>query len=110
MEPEPGEHVELERRANHSAGSRAVGGKLTVTDRRIVFEPHGLDKALAGKSVQIPLAEVAAAGTQPRGLNPFSGALRERLRVETSGGDEHLFVIGGRDEVIALIDRLRAGR
>ncbi len=54
---QPGENETHSKRANYSAGNRAVGGRLHVTDRHLVFEAHGFDKALGGKSVDVPLRE-----------------------------------------------------
>lgn len=94
--------------ANYSQSSfRAVGGKLIVTNRRVVFTPHHLDAATAGRTVSIPLVEIAAVGVQERGGNVLSGSLRKRLRIETHSGSTKLFVVNGRRHVIAVIDEAR---
>jgi len=90
---------------------RAVGGKLVLEDDRLEFHPHGFDRALSGKGWSAPLASIRLVGSEPRGLNPFNGALRERLRVETDDGSVELFVVNGLAEVVERIEAaIRAGR
>jgi len=95
------------RRANHvSSRVRAVGGRLTVEGEDLVFRPHGLDRALAGKDLTVPLREIT--GFRTVGIAPlelFAGGLRRRLAIETAGGATHLFVVS-RPEAAA--DELRA--
>jgi hypothetical protein len=43
MKPEPGETVLFETPANHLKGIKGAGGKLYVTDRRLLFKPHKLN-------------------------------------------------------------------
>jgi len=89
---EDGETVVWEKRANHTAGVRAVGGKLYLTDRRLVFESRGLGRG--GKLWSTPLSEVARVTVADRDLSGvFSGGLTNRLRVELASGDEELFVV-----------------
>ena len=97
-----GESVVVAKAANRFQGSRAVGGKLTVTDRRLVFLPNPVDARLGGKEWTLERNEVASVGVEPRGAKKglFGGGLRQRLRVRTSTGGEELFVINGLDETI----------
>ena len=83
MPLDDGESVIWSRRANHTVGWRAVGGKLYLTDRRLLFRPHVLERSLFfGKEWSAPRTEVAGFDVQPRGGgNPFDGSLRSRLRV-----------------------------
>ena len=92
--------------ANHTEGYTARGGRLWLTDKRLVFHPHALDKGLGARSVDIPLSQITGVGKEPAGCGPgawFSGGLRARLRIETSDGSKHLFVVNGLDSVIAQI-------
>jgi hypothetical protein len=87
-------------RANRTQSAfRAVGGHLVLEDDRLEFRPHGFDRALAGKEWSVPLTAIRSVGTEPRGLNPFSGAMRERLRIETEDGGVELFVVNKLGEV-----------
>jgi hypothetical protein len=100
---EEGEVVILQIPANHSEGSTARGGKLWLTDRRLLFLPHGLDRALGAGSVEIPLSDITFVGKEPAGGGLLSGGLRDRLRVEAVDGSHFLFVVNRLDEVIAQI-------
>jgi hypothetical protein len=92
-------------RANRTQSAfRAVGGQLALEEDRLEFQPHGFDKALAGREWSVPLASIRSVGTEPRGINPFSGALRERLRVEAEDGSVELFVVNELDSVRQRIE------
>lgn len=92
-------------RANRTQSTfRAVGGELVLEDDRLEFQPHGFDRALAGKGWSVPLTGIRAVGTEPRGMNPFNGALRARLRVEAEDGSVELFVVNELDEVRRRIE------
>jgi hypothetical protein len=93
-------------RANRTQSAfRAVGGRLVLDDDRLEFRAHGFDRALAGKGWSAPLTAIRSVGTEPRGINPLSGALRERLRVEADDGSVELFVVNDLDEVRQRIER-----
>jgi hypothetical protein len=93
-------------RANRTQSTfRAVGGQLALEEDRLEFRPHGFDRALAGKGWSVPLTSIRSVGTEPRGMNPFNGALRQRLRVEAEDGSVELFVVGDLDEVRQRIER-----
>jgi hypothetical protein len=100
---EPGESVTWSRRANRFQGSRGVGGRLVLTDRRLVFSPHRFDAALAGSVWQAAFDQVSSVGIEPRGSAHkalFGGGLRKRLRVRTGDGGEELFVVNKLDQVL----------
>jgi hypothetical protein len=93
-------------RANRTQSTfRAVGGQLALEEDRLEFRPHGFDRALAGKGWSLPLTSIRSVGTEPRGMNPFNGALRERLRVEAEDGSVELFVVNDLGEVRQRIER-----
>jgi hypothetical protein len=97
-------------RANRTQSTfRAVGGKLVLVDDRLEFRAHRFDRALAGKAWSVPLAAIRSVGKAPRGLNPFNGALRERLRVEAEDGAVELFVVNDLDAVQERIEAAVAG-
>lgn len=100
-----GEAVRWSPPANRDQGGRAVGGRLFVTQSRMVFQPNRIDALFGGKNWECDLDEIDSFGTVPRDGNPFSGGVRNRLRVETSDGDVERFVI--RDPEIAA-QHLRA--
>lgn len=99
VQAEPQEQVLWSQGANRIQPSgRAVGGKLFLTDRRLVFCPHWVDGATGGKTWEVSLATVAAVGTaEKRGR-------RERLRIELADGDEQLFVVNRVAEVVSRLE------
>jgi hypothetical protein len=105
VEAEPDERLVWSQLANRVQSShRAVGGKLILTDRRLVFCPHWVDAATGGKTWSLPLADIARVGITPKGGDRFAGGLRDRLRIELVDGGEQLFVIKRLDEVVARLD------
>ena len=103
---EPGELEQQTWFANHSVGSRAVGGKLVATNRRLLFTPNVVDAKLGGRAWAVPLDQVEALGTRPPTFHPFNGGLRTRLRVTTRDGGEHLFVVSSPKQVAEHLRRL----
>ena len=105
LEAEPDERVVWSQLANRVQSShRAVGGKLFLTDRRLVFCPHWVDAATGGKTWSLPLANIARVGITPKGGDRFAGGLRDRLRVELVDGGQQLFVIKRLDEVVERLE------
>jgi hypothetical protein len=105
-ELEPGESPIAAWNANRFQGSRAVGGKLFLTQRRLLFTPHRIDTLLRGQPWEARLDEPATAGIEPRASGKkagFGGGLRKRLRIRSAGGAEELFVVNKLDEVLARI-------
>jgi hypothetical protein len=56
IETEPGENTLFETPANHFKGIEGVGGKLYLTDKRLVFKSHKLN--IQNHQLSIPLTEV----------------------------------------------------
>jgi hypothetical protein len=99
VEAEPQEQVAWSQGANRIQKSgRAVGGKLFLTDRRLVFCPHWVDGVMGGKTWKTPLAAIAAAGAAPK------GGRRDRLRIELDDGEEELFVVNHLAEVVSRLE------
>jgi hypothetical protein len=83
---EQGEHLIFERRANQTQGGIARGGRLCLTNRRLVFEPHRVERGLSRASDRtVRLSEIGAADVAPRSWGVFSGGLRRRLRIQGRG-------------------------
>jgi hypothetical protein len=103
---------------NHTENRRiARGGRLYLTDERIVFRPHGFDARLGADSLAVELDEVRLATTElGSGLagvvtSPldtlFGGGVRTRLRVQTDDGAE-LFVVDDPGAVARTIEAVLA--
>jgi hypothetical protein len=99
-----GETVEWSKLANRSQSrNRAVGGKLYLTDRRLLFCPHWVDAVFGGRAWSCERSRVQAIGKEPKS-GGLGGGMRDRLRVEVAGDDVELFVVKDLD---AIVERLR---
>lgn len=92
VELEPSERVLEEIPANHFLGGEARGGKLLVTDRRLVFRPHRFNVQL--DTWAVPRSEVT--GTRAEGLR--------MLIVTTRDGAEHWLVAMAPRDLAARLD------
>ena len=103
---ESAEEVVWSQAANRLKDSgRAVGGKLFLTDRRLIFCPHWVDAATGGGAWQVPIERVAAIGTIPKG-SP-GGGIRDRLAIDLAGGGRERFVVNRLDAVVARLNTAR---
>lgn len=95
MPLDPAETVIWSGLSNHTVGPRAVGGKLYLTDRRLLFRPHILERRFFGgeewSAEQADLAGFDVQGADAGGV--FAGSLRKRLRVALANGETALFVV-----------------
>ena len=106
MELAPGEAIVRSWAANRtSSKARAQGGKLHLTDRRLIFRPHIFDRLLRGREWEVALDRVVGVGIEPRSGNPLGGGLRNRLRIEDRDGHVQLFVVNKLDDVVDEISR-----
>ncbi|HVV49150.1 MAG TPA: hypothetical protein VHO06_05795 [Polyangia bacterium] len=93
---EEGEEVRREFRANRwQHRIRAVGGRLYLTDRRLIFVPHKFDSKLGGRRWSARLQDL-------EGSSPGGGP--RTIRVEVHDGRDQRFVIPDRTETAAVID------
>lgn len=105
MELASGETIVRSWAANRtSTKARAQGGRLHLTDRRLIFRPHAFDRLLRGREWEVALDRVVGVGIEPRSGNPLGGGLRNRLRIEDVDGDVQLFVVNKLD---AVVDEVR---
>lgn len=100
--------VVIERwRANRTQTStRAVGGHLYLTNRRIVFAPHILDSVLEGAFWIVALADVRQIDRHKRDLSQIlGGSIRDRLEIVRTDGTADLFVVNKLDSVMEKLER-----
>ncbi len=98
MELEPGEVVALEKPANIRRRFEYAGGRVRVTDRRILLEPHAVN--LDSRPVAIPIAEVARVDTYSQ-----FGVIPTGVRLTLKDGSQQHFIVFGRKQVIDAISR-----
>jgi hypothetical protein len=98
---ENGEQLIFKFVANHSRGNRAVGGRVFVTNRRLVFSPNIVDRMTLQKEWHWPSDAIEEVGVaDPTTELLFSGGMRRRLRVRLNNGAEELFVVNHVEEVV----------
>ncbi|MGZ5662843.1 MAG: hypothetical protein ACXWG6_15860 [Usitatibacter sp.] len=86
--------------ANHFKGIEAVGGKLFLTNQRLVFRSHRFNVQAHEESY--PLDEIVS--TEPaRTL----GIVPNGLLLQMRDGRRERFVVGGRSEWVSLLRRAR---
>ncbi|MGI8749437.1 MAG: GRAM domain-containing protein [Thermoleophilaceae bacterium] len=105
---EPGETIVKEGRANLMRGAEVVGGRLCLTDRRLVFESHALN-VQRGPAL-VALSDVAGLDkvwTRVFGLIPLTP---NGLAVRSSDGQELRFVVSGRSKWTDAIEAAASGR
>ena len=91
----PDEQVLWSQRANRfQSRLRAVGGRLYVTDRRLVFAQHHFDARLGGEDWAAPLAEIVDAQT--------AGVLK-LVHVELRDGSTERFVVRPAGEAAEVV-------
>jgi hypothetical protein len=90
---EPDEKVRWKAYANRVISPAAdAGGRLFVTDRRLLFQPNRVDARLGREVWSCPLDAVTGIETVGRDAAIFAGGLRKRLGVQTADGEE-VFVV-----------------
>lgn len=93
---EDGEEVRWEARANRFQWKiRAIGGRIYLTDRRLVFAPHKFDARLRGHPWSARLVDLDRA---------YVGGPMKTVRVVASNGEEQRFVMWPRGESAATVD------
>jgi hypothetical protein len=87
--------------------NRSVGGRLFLTEERLIFHPNRVDVLLSGEPWFALLSEIREIDMSPRRATvPFLGqtaANRNRLKVVQVSGDVDLFVV---NHLASVIERL----
>lgn len=102
---EEGEEVRWEARANRFQQKiRSIGGRIYLTDRRLVFVPNKFEEKVAGRAWNARLADLDRA---------FVMGLLKNVRVVAQDGETQRFVIWPRVEsaetINAAIQGAKAG-
>jgi hypothetical protein len=101
----PGERVIKEGPANLQKSLETVGGKLYLTNQRLVFESHQIN--VQRGTTEVPLAHIHSSRpcwTKFLGVVPL---FPNSLAVATQQGEEYRFVLFGRHAWSAAIESQR---
>ncbi|TYL36335.1 hypothetical protein CV102_23030 [Natronococcus pandeyae] len=84
---------------------RPLGGKLYVTDQRLLFSPHLVDSVLGGEKVGIDVADVERV-TGVAAADRDDGPPADSLRVELIDGTHESFVVSELEDAIDTVRRV----
>lgn len=91
----------------------AAGGKLFLTDQRLLFEPGSVDSKTGGEKASIELNAVEKVSKESSGGRSlrdtlFGGGLRDRLRIDVDDQTTELFVVSNlstvKDDINTVIE------
>jgi hypothetical protein len=85
-----------------------AGGRLVVTDRRVLFQPNRFDAATGKKPWDCPLAYVAGLATLDRDFTVLAGGVRKRLEIRTRDGAEAFVLNDPEKKAMELRELLRS--
>lgn len=86
IETEPDENILFETRANHFKGIEAVGGKLYLTDKRLIFKSHKLN--IQSHQLSIKLMDIEKVSRYKT-----AGILNNGLSITTIKGTTEKFIV-----------------
>jgi len=93
-----GEQTLLEKLANLFIGFESIGGKLKITNKRVIFESHRVNLVIQKHGLDIEYGEIASVGEKN-----FLGFIPNGIVVTTKTGQEYKFVVWGRGRILTTI-------
>ena len=85
---------------------RNVGGKLFVTNFRILFLPHYFDFFLLGKKWVVDIKKVNLIKVEKKRFKLFNVSLRDRLLIECSEICKEYFVVNNLKHIIFSLNQI----
>jgi len=95
-----GEKILADRVANLFRGIEGVGGRLKVTNKRLIFEPHAVN--IQKQVLEVPMNQIKEVNTRNT-----MGFIPNGIMIKLASGQEYKFVVWKREELIRLIDENR---
>ncbi len=110
-----GETVRWSAAANRmQSEKRAVGGRLSLTQDRLLFEPNRLDAITGGRPWKTTLSDIAKISIEPSkhtlAIGAAAAKLRRRLRLDMVNSDVELFVINHVNDAVETLTSAVASR
>ena len=94
------EKIQIEYSANLMRGIEGVGGKLKITEKELIFNPHSFN--IQKKVLKIPIREIVSV----RERNTM-GIIPNGIGIETKSGVVYKFVTWKREDIMKLIYKIR---
>lgn len=109
LTPRAGEYEVGRFFANHVQGDHAYGGRLFVTNERLVFVPVAGSQSRGASRSELDLKQVLVAEVASRGSGPSVGALRRRLKVCTFSDCAEYFIVWRPKKLASTINGILEG-
>lgn len=93
--------------ANFLSGAKSFGGKLYLTNLRLVFEPHVLNPRC--DTIIVPIGDISTIAKRWTKVLNLIPLVPNSLALATSQGREYRFVLFGRDLWASAITSATAG-
>lgn len=105
----PGEEVRRGFYVNYlRADQRPLGGKLYVTNQRVLFCPHLIDSFFGGSPRMILLKKIVNVAvvdpTEVPDREIVGGGTEKRLRIDTSANQSEYFIINDLEAAVSTIN------
>jgi len=97
VELKKNERILADRGANLFRGFEGVGGRLKITNQRLIFEPHAIN--IQKQILEVPLNKIKEVNSR----NTL-GIIPNGILIKLISGQEYKFVVWKREELIRLID------
>jgi hypothetical protein len=81
-------------------GRSTKGGRLLITNHRVLFFPRALDRWFGARPLAVPRSAVASVEVAARTGGLLDGGVRRRLTIRLRDGTDHFFVVN-RVEILA---------
>jgi hypothetical protein len=94
------EQILADKPANMFRGMEAVGGRIKITNKKVVFKSHALN--IQKITEEIPLNNIESV-TKRNTL----GIIPNGMSVKLKSGIEYKFVVSGREKLISLIEKYK---
>lgn len=99
FELKPGEKILVDAGANLFRGIEGVGGRMKITDMRILFEAHPFN--IQRMPAEIPIDQIRLI----RKRNTL-GIIPNGILIQTKTGVKYKFVVWGRERLIKIVENL----
>ena len=102
------EKIVMDGAANLQRNAEQVGGKLYLTDQRLIFESHGQNIQKGDSIIPLPtIRGCTPCWTKILGIIPL---IPNSLAVQTADGKQFRFVLFNRRRWMEQIERMRLGK
>lgn len=92
------EQILADKPANMFRGIESVGGRIKVTNKKVIFKSHALN-------IQRTIEEIPLNNIESVTKRNTMGIIPNGISIKLKSGVEYKFVVNGREALISLIDK-----